>query len=118
MKGVATVCCALVAVQGAMGFVAPLSTRALVGQAKLSSVSSVRTQSCSSHTRLCMSTTELPKFSVSLMDDTRVTFDLEKENLQKLAAEVGQTSYMSYGLLGSRVCTRVLVQRNLVLVPW
>lgn len=90
MKGVAGVCCALAAVQGAMGFVAPLSTTgALAGPARLSSVSSVRTQpSSSSRTRLCMSTTELPKFSVSLMDDTRVTFDLKKENLQRLAAEV------------------------------
>lgn len=35
-----------------------------------------------------MSATDLPKFSVSLMDDTRVSFDMKKENLQLLAAQV------------------------------
>lgn len=52
------------------------------------------------------------------MDDTRVTFDLEKENLQKLAAEVGQTSCVYYGLLGPHACTRMLVRTIFILAPW
>lgn len=35
-----------------------------------------------------MVATDFPKFSVSLMDDTRVSFHMDEEHVRKLAAEV------------------------------
>lgn len=82
MRGVGAFCCALAAVQGAMGFVAPLSARALGRQAARNTFSSEPA------TRLRMVATDFPKFSVSLMDDTRVSFHMDEEHVRKLAAEV------------------------------
>ena len=78
---------ALVAGHEATGFVAPLSTLSIGGTSR--SVCGVRrSSSISAPTRLHMSTPNLPKFSVSLTDDARVTFHLDKETLKKLAQQV------------------------------
>lgn len=84
MRGGGALCCVLVAAaaQGASGFVAPLSARALGRQIPQTPSS---TQPA---TRLRMVATDFPKFSVSLMDDTRVSFHMDEEHVRKLAAEV------------------------------
>ncbi|CAM9764026.1 unnamed protein product [Pylaiella littoralis] len=88
MRGtIGALICAMAAVQGAMGFVAPLSTRALGRQTALPSSSSAA-QPATTATRLRMVATDIPKFCVSLMDDTRVSFHIDEENVRKLAAEV------------------------------
>lgn len=83
MRGVGALWCALVAVQGALGFVAPLSARAPLGRQAPQSSSPAQPA-----TRLRMVATDFPKFSVSLMDDTRVSFHMDEEHVRKLAAEV------------------------------
>lgn len=89
MRGISALCCALAAVHGATGFVVPLPGRVSLQAARTPAIFRAVAPSASSRPdRLCMSATELPKFSVSLMDDTRVSFDMKKENLQLLAAEV------------------------------
>lgn len=72
--------------RGATGFYSPISLRPY-GEAQ-----NPRSLNPSPSTRLHMSTLSSPKFSLSLMDDTRVSFKMERENLEKLAAEVGPTS--------------------------
>eukprot|EP00903_Cladosiphon_okamuranus_P006533 g6384.t1 len=84
MRGVGALCWALVTVQGALGFVAPLSARALLGR-QAPPTSSFSAQPA---TRLRMVVTDFPKFSVSLMDDTRVSFHMDEEHVRKLAGEV------------------------------
>ncbi|CAM9715340.1 unnamed protein product [Scytosiphon promiscuus] len=84
MRGIVALCCVLGAVPGAMGFVAPLSARAL-GRQKARTPSTFSSQPA---TRLSMVATDFPKFSVSLMDDTRVSFHMDEEHVRKLAAEV------------------------------
>lgn len=89
MRGISSLCCALAAVHGATGFVVPLPGRVSLQAARTTATfRAVPPPASSSPDRLCMSATDLPKFSVSLMDDTRVSFDMKKENLQLLAAEV------------------------------
>lgn len=85
MRGVGALWCALVAVQGALGFVAPLSARAPLGRQAPQSSSPAQPA-----TRLRMVATDFPKFSVSLMDDTRVSFHMDEEHVRKLAAEVSR----------------------------
>ena len=100
MRGIAAlVGCALVAAQGATGFVAPLSARAPVQQqqqqqrrwasrAVLRPAQPAAAAAAAAATRLRMVATDFPKFTVSLMDDTRVSFHMNEENVRKLAAEV------------------------------
>eukprot|EP00752_Nemacystus_decipiens_P003972 g3638.t1 len=83
MRGVGALCCALVAAQGALGFVAPLSARSLLGRQEPQTPCPAQPA-----TRLRMVATDFPKFSVSLMDDTRVSFHMDEEHVRKLAAEV------------------------------
>ena len=99
MRGIAAlVGCALVAAQGATGFVAPLSARAPVQQQQRRWASravlrpaqpaAAAAAAAAAATRLRMVATDFPKFTVSLMDDTRVSFHMNEENVRKLAAEV------------------------------
>lgn len=89
MRGISSVFCALAMVHGATGFVMPLPGRVSLQAARTTATFRAMPPSASSSPdRLSMSATDLPKFSVSLMDDTRVSLDMKKENLQMLAAQV------------------------------
>lgn len=87
MRGIGALGCALVAVHGATGFVAPLSARAPGRQAPRAWYSTRPAA-----TRLRMVATDFPKFTVSLMDDTRVSFHMNEEDVRKLAGEVRNTA--------------------------
>lgn len=98
MRGIGALCCAVVAAQGAMGFMAPpLSTRALGRQMARASSSPSAAQPAPGRSSLRMVATEIPKFCVSLMDDTRVSFHMGKEDVRKLAAEVCINMYDRMG---------------------
>ncbi|CAM9167196.1 unnamed protein product [Choristocarpus tenellus] len=72
-------CCVLLA-QGGRGFMVPLPVRT---PSLVTSQMSGRMEPAVS-----MSTKTSPKFSIPLMDDTRVTIDFDKDHCKKLASEV------------------------------
>lgn len=89
MRGFGAILWTLATVQEAMGFVAPFAATSM-GGAAYSVVDTRKVSPTLTATRLRMSTGNVPKFSVSLTDDTRVSFHLEKENLKGLAQQVRQ----------------------------
>lgn len=78
-------CCALL-VRAGLGFVALNAGRAAFRQELRSPESALRPMRASP--RVSMSTTNAPRFTLPLMDDTRVSFAFTKDHVQKLASEV------------------------------
>ncbi|CAN0129097.1 unnamed protein product [Ectocarpus sp. 6 AP-2014] len=85
MRGIGALCCALAAVHGVTGFVAPLSPRGFGQQQTARAFSAPSSSQQPAAARLRMVATDFPKFTVSLMDDTRVSFHMDEKDVRKLA---------------------------------